>query len=138
MAKKPFNVTPKSFGPAEADPNANVTVFTIENAPEQRTGTPPAITRTLEGDGVNLVFMTYTPGQILRSHTTAHPIMLQALQGSLTVTTDDGDIPLDPGTVVHLRAMVVHEVWAPEDAAETNVLLLSMLTGERHSEEPAG
>lgn len=138
MAKKPFSVTPKSFGPAEADPNANVTVFTIEDAPEQRTGTPPAITRTLEGDGVNLVFMTYTPGQVLRSHTTSHPIMLQALRGSLTVTTDDGDIPLRPGTVVHLRAMVVHEVSAPENAADTNVLLLSMLTGERHSEEVAG
>lgn len=138
MAKKPFNMPPKAFGPAEADPNADVTVFAANDAPEPRTGTPPAITRKLEGDGVNLVFMTFTAGQVLRSHTTAHPIMLQALRGSLTVTTDDGDIPLRPGTVVHLRAMVVHEVSAPEDAADTNVLLLSMLTGERHSEEVAG
>src|SRR5690625_784344 len=47
----------------------------------------------------------------------------------------DGDIELRPGTVVHLRAMVVHEVSAPDDAADENVLLLTMLTGERHSDE---
>lgn len=98
---------------------------------------PPAIKRKLEGDGANLIFLTFTPGQVLRSHTTAHPITVQALKGSLTLTTEDGEILLDPGTVVRLRAMVVHEVAAPEDAAEENVLLLTMLTGERHSETPA-
>lgn len=51
-------------------------------------------------------------------------------------TKDKGEQVLRPGTVVHLRAMVVHEVSAPEDAAEENVLLLTMLTGERHSTEP--
>lgn len=137
MARKPFVVTPKTFGPAEADPNADVSVFSIHDAPEPRTGTPPAITRKFEGDGVNLVFMTFTAGQVLRSHTAAHPITLQALQGSLTVTTDDGDTALAPGTVMHLRKMVVHEVSAPADADELNVLLLSMLTGERHSGEDA-
>lgn len=134
MARKPFNMPPKAFGPAEGDPNADVTVFTVDDAPEPRTGTPPAIARKLEGDGVNLIFLTFTPGQVLRSHTTAHPITVQALKGALILTTDDGDVALEPGTVVHLRAMIVHEVCAPEDAEETNVLLLSMLTGERHSE----
>lgn len=135
MARKPFNMPPKAFGPAEGDPNADVSVFTADDAPEPRQGTPPAITRKLEGDGANLIFLTFTPGQVLRSHTTAHPITVQTLEGSLVLTTEDDDIALEPGTVVHLRAMVVHEVSAPEDAAETNVLLLSMLTGERHSEE---
>ncbi|MDN6457848.1 MAG: LuxR family transcriptional regulator [Yaniella sp.] len=134
MARKPFNMPPKAFGPAEGDPNADSSVFTADDAPEPRQGTPPAITRKLEGDGANLIFLTFTPGQVLRSHTTAHPITVQALKGALILTTDDGDVPLEPGTVVHLRAMVVHEVSAPEDAAETNVLLLSMLTGERHSQ----
>lgn len=78
----------------------------------------------------------FTPGQILRSHTTVHPITVQTLKGSLVLGTDDGEIALEPGTVVHLRAMVVHEVSAPDDAAEENVLLLTMLTGERHSTEP--
>jgi len=134
MARKPFNMPPKAFGPTEGDPNADVSVFTADNAPEPRQGTPPAITRKLEGDGANLIFLTFTPGQVLRSHTTAHPITVQALKGALILTTDDGDVALEPGTVVHLRAMIVHEVSAPEDAAETNVLLLSMLTGERHSQ----
>jgi len=136
MARKPFNMPPKAFGPAEADPNADIHVFRAADAPEPRTGTPPAITRKLEGDGANLIFLTFTPGQILRAHTTAHPITLQTLQGRLTVVTDDGKVDLVPGTVMHLRAMVVHEVSAPEDAEERNVLLLTMLTGERHSTDP--
>ena len=133
MVRKPFDMPPKAFGPADADPNVDVTVFSAADAPPPRTGTPPAIIRKLEGDGANLIFLTFAPGQVLRSHTTAHPITVQALQGRLLLTTDDGDIALEPGTVVHLRAMVVHEVSAPEDAAAENVLLLTMLTGERHS-----
>lgn len=133
MTRKPFNMPPDAFGPAEGDPNADVTVVSAANAPAPRTGTPPAITRKLAGDGANLIFLTFTPGQVLRSHTTVHPITVQTLKGSLVLGTDDGDIALDPGTVVHLRAMVVHEVSAPQDALEENVLLLTMLTGERHS-----
>jgi quercetin dioxygenase-like cupin family protein len=137
MARKPFNMPPKAFGPAEADTNAAVHVFHASDAPEPRTGTPPAITRKLEGDGANLIFLTFTPGQVLRSHTTAHPITLQTLQGSLKVLTDDGEVELIPGSVMHLQSMVVHEVSAPEDAEERNVLLLTMLTGEQHSTDPA-
>lgn len=136
MARKPFNMPPKAFGPADSDPNAAVTVFHATDAPEPRTGTPPAIARKLEGDGANLIFMTFTPGQVLRAHTTAHPITLQTLQGTLKVITDDGEVDLVPGTVMHLRAMVVHEVSAPEDATDRNVLLLTMLTGERHATAP--
>ena len=137
MVKKPFNMPPRAFGPAEADPEADINVFSAADAPRARTGTPPAISRKLEGDGANLIFLTFTPGQVLRSHTTAHPITVQTLKGTLNLTTDEGELVLEPGTVVHLRAMVVHKVSAPEDAAEENVLLLTMLTGERHSDESA-
>jgi quercetin dioxygenase-like cupin family protein len=133
MVKKPFNMPPRAFGPAEADPDADTNIFSVADAPTPRTGTPPAISRKLEGDGANLIFLTFTPGQVLRSHTTAHPITVQTLKGTLHLTTDEGELVLEPGTVVHLRAMVVHEVSAPDDAAEENVLLLTMLTGERHS-----
>ena len=134
MTRKPFNFSPKAFGPAETDPNADITIMRPGDAPEPRTGTPPAIRRKLEGDVANLIVMTFTPGQVLRSHTAAHPITVQTLSGSLILTTDDGDISLTPGTVVHLRSMVVHEVSCPHDAEDTNILLLTMLTGERHSE----
>src|SRR5699024_1385923 len=132
MIRKPFHLSPKAFGPAEFDDDADVTVVQVSDAPEPRTGTPPAMHRKLEGDGANLILMTFTPGQVLRSHTAAHPITLQSISGSLVLTTDSGDISLTPGTVVHLRAMVVHQVSCPQDAAETNILLLTMLTGERH------
>lgn len=137
MVRKPFNMPPKAFGPAEADPNADIHVLNAADAPAPRTGTPPAITRKLEGDGANLILMTFTPGQVLRAHSTAHPITLQTLQGTLNVVTDDGEVNLVPGTVMHLRAMIVHEVSAPPDAEDRNVLLLTMLTGERHSSEAA-
>lgn len=137
MVRKPFNMHPKAFGPAEADPNAYIHVLNAADAPAPRTGTPPAITRKLEGDGANLILMTFTPGQVLRAHTAAHPITLQTLQGTLNVVTDDGEVNLVPGTVMHLRAMIVHEVSAPPDAEDRNVLLLTMLTGERHSSEAA-
>ncbi|HEY4535043.1 MAG TPA: LuxR family transcriptional regulator [Enteractinococcus sp.] len=137
MVRKPFNMPPKAFGPAEAAPNADIHVLNAADAPAPRTGTPPAITRKLEGDGANLILMTFTPGQVLRAHSTAHPITLQTLQGTLNVVTDDGEVNLVPGTVMHLRAMIVHEVSAPPDAEDRNVLLLTMLTGERHSSEAA-
>lgn len=136
MTRKPFNMPPKAFGPAEADPNAEVAIFRAADAPSPRTGTPPAISRKLEGDGANLIFLTFTPGQVLRSHTSVHPITVQAIRGQLLLTTDQGETVLEPGTVVHLRAMVVHEVSAPQDAPAENVLLLTMLTGERHSTDP--
>lgn len=134
MAKKPFNMPPRAFGPSEADPNQDIVVISADDAPEARTGTPPAMSRKLEGDGANLIFLTFTPGQVLRSHTSAHPITVQTLEGTLVLTTDNSDMTLEPGTVVHLRAMVVHEVSAPHDASEKNVLLLTMLTGELHAQ----
>src|SRR5690625_5262640 len=133
MARKPFNMSPKAFGPAAADPNAHASVFSAAHAPTPRTGTPPASSRKLEADGATLPLLTFSPAQVLRSHSTAHPITVQTLKGARVLNTDEGEIPLEPGTVVHLRAMVVHEVSAPEDAAEENVLLLTMLTGERHA-----
>src|SRR5699024_11668427 len=85
MARKPFSMPPKAFGPAEGDPNANVTVFTADDAPAPRQGTPPAITRKLEGDGEHLILLTFTPAQVLRSHHSAPANTAGTLQGSVAV-----------------------------------------------------
>ncbi|PAT15949.1 hypothetical protein CKJ84_00775 [Corynebacterium sp. NML 120412] len=59
--------------------------------------------------------------------------MLQCVSGSLEFECGGDRFPLQPGEVVHLRAYVPHAVYCPDSAPEEgNVLLLSMLTGERH------
>src|SRR5699024_12575136 len=107
MESKPFNMHAKAFGPAEGDPNADVTVFTAEDAPEPRHGTPPAMTRKLDGDGANFIFLTFTPGQVLRSHTAAHPNTGQTLTGAVGLTTDDRKNDLPPGTDTDPRDIAV-------------------------------
>lgn len=130
---KPFHLNAKTFG-GEAPAGNELSVFSVTDAPEAKAGGAPAIMRRLEGQGANLIFFTFIPGQALRSHTSAHPITVQALSGELILDTQVGEetitTTLTPGTVAHLRDMVVHEVRAEENAPEHSVLLLTMLTGE--------
>lgn len=93
----------------------------------------PAVTRLLQGDGANLIAFTFAPGQDLPDHRSAHPITVQCVEGALDFTCGDETVRLTPGVVVHLREKVTHRVDCPADAPEKNVLLLTMLTGERHA-----
>ena len=92
----------------------------------------PAVKRLLQGDGANLIAFTFAPGQSFPDHSVAHPITVQCLSGELTFGCGDETIRLTPGAVVHCRERVLHRVDCPEDAPDANVLLLTMLTGERH------
>ena len=61
---------------------------------------------------------------------------MQCLNGSLEFECGGERFPLKQGEVVHLRAYVPHAVYCPDDALSAgNILLLSMLTGERHGEQ---
>lgn len=42
---------------------------------------------------------------------------------------------LRPGVVLHLTSHLTHRVDCPADAPSRNVLLLMMLTGERHQQQ---
>ncbi|GAA2095961.1 MULTISPECIES: cupin domain-containing protein [Brevibacterium] len=129
--------------------------------PQRRNGRP-SVKRLLQGDGANLIAFTFVPGQSLPEHTAAHPITVQCLSGTLTFTCEGQTTVLTPGTIVHCRAHVEHRVDCPagevkpasgaeatgraavtgptdaasgaeaEAAASGSVLLLTMLTGERH------
>lgn len=92
----------------------------------------PAVARLLQGDGANLIAFTFAPGQNLPDHTSAHPITVQCVDGILDFTCGEETVRLSPGTVIHLKEQVVHRVDCPAEAPECNVLLLTMLTGERH------
>lgn len=91
------------------------------------------VKRLLTGDGANLITFTFAPGQSWPDHQAAHPITVQCLNGTLDFTVGERTVRLAPGVVLHLRERVVHRVDCPADAPDpANVLLLTMLTGERH------
>ena len=93
----------------------------------------PAVKRILEGNGANLIAFSFAPGQRLNDHKAAPPITVQCVSGTLDFTCGDQTVRMTPGTVLHLDDHVVHRVDCPADAPEErSVLLLHMLTGERH------
>ncbi|MGD7000968.1 cupin domain-containing protein [Corynebacterium halotolerans] len=106
----------------------------LEDAPAPQPGKPrPAVTRLLQGDGANLIAFTFTPGQSLPDHRSAHPITVQCLAGSLDFGCNGETVQMSPGVVLHLPAQLTHRVDCPEDTEGEAVLLLMMLTGERPS-----
>ena len=105
----------------------------LDAAPSPDPSRPrPAVQRLLQGDGANLIAFTFAPGQDLPDHRSAHPITVQCVAGELDFMCGDETVRLAPGVVVHLREQVTHRVDCPAEAPERNVLLLTMLTGERH------
>lgn len=127
--------SPDTFGDASVHDSTGMTVLSlIDAAPSPNPARPrPAVQRLLQGDGANLIVFNFAPGQDLPDHQAAHPITVQCLSGTLDFTTGEETVRLKPGMVVHLRDHIVHRVDCPPDAPdESNILLLTMLTGERH------
>ncbi len=128
--------TPESFGDAASGDSAtDMTVFSLlDDAPALNPARPrPAVQRLLQGDGANLIVFHFAPGQDLPDHKAAHPITVQCVSGSLEFECGGTRKVMQPGQVFHLRAYVPHAVYCPADApAEGSILLLTMLTGERH------
>ena len=91
----------------------------------------PSVKRLLQEDGANLVTFTFAPGQSFPDHSVAHPITVQCLSGDLTFGVGEESIRMTPGVVVHCKERVIHWVECPDTAPESNVLLVTMLTGER-------
>jgi quercetin dioxygenase-like cupin family protein len=82
------------------------------------------VSRTvLKAEGARLVLFAFDAGQELTEHTAAMPVLLQVLDGRLTVSAADRSVDLVPGGVVHLPARLPHTVVAQEPSR----LLLTML-----------
>lgn len=95
----------------------------------------PAVARLLQGDGANIITFTFAPGQDFPDHKAAHPITVQCVAGTLDFGCGGQTVRLSPGMVIHLREHVIHRVECPADAPDgANILLLTMLTGERHQD----
>lgn len=79
------------------------------------------VSRTvLKAHGARLVLFGFDTGQVLSEHTAAVPVMLQVLDGQLTVTANARTVQLAPGGLIHLGARVPHAV---EALAPTRMLL---------------
>ncbi|WIM66902.1 cupin domain-containing protein [Corynebacterium breve] len=135
MDNLPIN-SPEIFGDADQHDTAiGTTVLSlVDDAPAPNPARPrPAVKRLLQGDGANFIVFNFCPGQDLPDHKAAHPITVQCISGELDFECDGKRIPMKPGEIYHLRAYVPHAVYCPDQAPEeNNILLLTMLTGERH------
>ncbi len=129
----PVNV-PETFGDGQLRDSDHMTVLPLsELALQPDPGRPrPGVKRLLQGDGANLIVFSFAPGQDLPDHKAAHPITVQCLSGTLDFTCGGERVRMAPGTVIHVRERVIHAVECPADAEGFAVLLLTMLTGERH------
>lgn len=74
-------------------------------------------------DRVRLVAFSFDAGQELTEHTAALPVILQTMQGSLSVTASGETIRLVPGAWMALEGGEPHTVVA----LEPSVLLLTLL-----------
>lgn len=116
-----------------------MTVFNVlHDAPTpQPDKNRPGVKRLLQGDGANLIAFTFSPGQSLPDHRAAHPITVTAFSGQLTFSYGEETFELSPGVTVHLEAGVTHRVDCPAESTDDAVMLLTMLTGEKHSANQA-
>ncbi|EEW49396.1 cupin domain protein [Corynebacterium efficiens YS-314] len=93
--------------------------------------TLPATRRILKAEGVDLISFTFSPGQVLGEHHTAHPVTIQCLDGEIDLVLADTTVRLRQGTLLHLEAGITHHVQATPEATEPATILVSLLTGHR-------
>lgn len=67
----------------------------------------------LDADGIRVVVLGFAAGAALAEHRTPkNPLLMQALDGEVTVTVAGEDTVLRPGDLLHLGAGVPHAVHA--------------------------
>lgn len=82
----------------------------------------------LNADGVRVVVLAIAAGSGLAEHRTPkNPLLMQALDGEVTVTIAGEDTILRPGDFLHLGAGVLHAVHADVDS-HLGLMLLTPAT----------
>ena len=84
-------------------------------------------TTVLKAEGANVVLFAFDAGEELSEHTAAMPVLLQALDGRMSVTTPTLSVTLVPGALLHLDTREPHSVLAEVPST----LMLTMLVGAR-------
>lgn len=70
----------------------------------------------LKATGANVVVFAFEAGTELREHTAQQPVMLQVLEGELTIRLAGESFELTPGDLLHIEPHVPHSVEAVERA----------------------
>ena len=68
----------------------------------------------LKAEGLRIVLFAFDAGEVLSEHTAAMPVVLQVIEGRLSVTAAGRTVELVPGGVVHLATREPHSVEALE------------------------
>jgi len=114
----------------EADGVAPVMTYLADLSSLVEVAPDSTVSRTvLKADGARLVLFSFDAGQELSEHTAAMPVLLQVLDGRLTISAAGRSVELLPGGVVHLPARLPHAVLA----LTASRLLLTMLDPRAHS-----
>ena len=69
--------------------------------------------------GVRVIALTFDQGQRMREHRSHHPVLLQALDGHVRVTTEGESHDLRPGGLLYLPNAQPHSVEAIEPSRLT-------------------
>ncbi len=82
------------------------------------------VSRTvLKAEGARLVLFSFDTDEELSEHTAAMPVLLQVLDGRLSITAGGQTVELAPNGVIHLPTRMPHSVLALEPSR----MLLTML-----------
>ncbi|HET6165581.1 MAG TPA: cupin domain-containing protein [Marmoricola sp.] len=85
----------------------------------------PRAQNVMKAPEAHVVAFAFGSGQELHEHTAHHPVLIQALDGHLTLSYDGRELDLRPGDLLHLPAMLPHSVVAHEDSTLTVTMLLT-------------
>lgn len=110
--------------PSDTSPSAPRMTEVLDLTSKVEVQPESTVSRTaLRGEGARVVLFAFDAGQELTEHTSALPVLLQALDGHLRITADGRAVDLVPGGLIHLGARLPHAVLAVEPSR----LLLTML-----------
>ncbi len=71
------------------------------------------VSRTvMRAEGMKMVLFAFDTGQELTEHTAAVPVLLQLVEGHMTVTADGRTADLVPGGAIHLGTRLPHALTA--------------------------
>jgi quercetin dioxygenase-like cupin family protein len=86
----------------------------------------------LKSTGANVVVFAFDTGTELHEHTAKQPVLLQALEGALTVRLEGETVALRPGDLLHIEPGVEHSVEAVDRARLQLTVLMIDSPGPSH------
>lgn len=68
----------------------------------------------LSPGGIKVIVLAFASGQVMKEHRSHHPLLLQALDGHVRVTTAERTVELLPGGLLYLPNALAHSLEALE------------------------